>query len=171
MENRIFGAAVAASLLTCVSIGATHAAEPVSAADRSFVAMVSQGGMFEVQAGKLGASQGSTQDVKDQGTTEEHDHGLVGDNLKTAAAAAGITFPTALNASFEKMLSELKALNGVAFDKAYLKDMATIHAKDGAAFATESKSGTNPGLRAFAAETHRIVVMHIGMIRAVVPAE
>ena len=51
-------------------LGATaQAAAPVSAADRAFVAMVSQGGMFEVQAGTLAATQGATQDIRDQGTT------------------------------------------------------------------------------------------------------
>jgi len=45
--------------------------------------------------------------------------------------------------------------------------MKTIHDKDGAAFAAEAKSGTNPLLRQFAAQTHRIVPMHIGELRAV----
>ena len=169
MQHRLLGAATAASLLAACS--AASAAGSVSAADRSFVAMVSQGGMFEVQAGALGASQGSTEDIKDQGVTEEHDHQLVGGKLKAAAGAAGITFPAALNATFEKELSDLKSLDGPAFDRAYLKDMAAIHAKDGAAFATEATSGTNPGLRDFAAQTHRIVVMHIGEIKAIVPSE
>ncbi len=47
--------------------------------------------------------------------------------------------------------------------------METIHAKDGAAFAQEAKSSTNPKLRAFAAETHRIVERHIGELHAVGP--
>ena len=47
--------------------------------------------------------------------------------------------------------------------------MKDIHAKDGAAFAKESTSGTDPQLRAFAAETHRIVERHIGELKAVGP--
>ena len=47
--------------------------------------------------------------------------------------------------------------------------MEAIHAKDGAAFAKEAKSGTNPNLRAFATETHRIVERHIGELKAVGP--
>ncbi len=147
-----------------------HAAEPVSAADRNFVAMVSQGGMFEVEAGTVAANQGSTQDIRDQGTTEQHDHGLVGDRLKSTASAAGLSFPGALNAHFSQELAALKAAQGVQFDSLYLQDMEDIHAKDGAAFAKESADGTNPGLRAFAAETHRIVLRHIGELRAVGPA-
>ena len=146
-----------------------EAGEPASASDRAFVAMVSQGGMFEVQAGSVGAVQGSTQDIRDQGNTEQHDHMLVGDKLTSVAAAAGIVCPKSLNAPFSKMLATLKAAGGPAFDAVYLDDMKQIHAKDGAAFAKEAAGGSNPGLRAFAAETHRIVQRHIGELQAVGP--
>lgn len=148
---------------------AAQAADTVSAADRSFIAMVSQGGMFEVKAGQLGAGQGHTQDIKDQGATEAHDHQLVGDKLKSIAGSAGIQFPETLNVEFQKKLDDLRALSGRAFDMAYLRDMEDIHAKDGAAFAKEAKIGSDPKLKAFAAETHRIVLRHIGELKAVGP--
>jgi hypothetical protein len=44
--------------------------------------------------------------------------------------------------------------------------MEAIHAKDGAAFAHEASAGSNTELKSFAAETHRIVVRHIGELRA-----
>jgi putative membrane protein len=149
-----------------ISASLAHADDATSTADRSFIAMVSQGGMFEVKAGQLAADQGSTQDIKDQGTTEAHDHQLVGDKLKSIASDAGATFPDTLNPKFQKELDDLKALSGTAFDAAYLRDMEDIHAKDGAAFAKESVSGSNPKLKAFASETHRIVLRHIGELRA-----
>jgi putative membrane protein len=155
------------SLPLLLLAGPISAAAPVSAADRAFIAMVSQGGMFEVQAGVAGATRGSTQDIRDQGTTEAHDHLLVGDKLKSIASAAGVTFPGTLNPTFEKKLEDLTALSGLAFDAAYLHDMEDIHAKDGAAFANEAEAGTNPALRAFAAETHRIVLRHIGELTAI----
>ena len=157
-------AALAAPLLS-----PAHAADAVSAADRSFVAMVSQGGMFEVKAGQLGAEQGATQDIRDQGNTEAHDHQLVGDKLKSIASAADIEIGDSLNAQFQKKLDALKAQSGEAFDAAYLREMEDIHAKDGAAFAKEAESGSNPKLKAFAAETHRIVERHIGELKAVGP--
>ncbi len=163
-------AALAAPLLSpALLLSPAHAADAVSAADRNFVAMVSQGGMFEVKAGQLGAEQGSAQDIRDQGNTEAHDHEGVGAKLKQVAADAGITFPDTLNAQFQGKLDDLKALSGPAFDNAYLHDMQDIHAKDGAAFAAEAKGGANPKLRAFAAETYRIVQRHIGELKAVGP--
>jgi putative membrane protein len=150
-----------------LSVSLAQADDMVSTADRIFIAMVSQGGMFEVKAGQLAADQGSTQDIKDQGATEAHDHQLVGEKLKSIASDAGVTFPDALNPAFQKKLDDLKALSGTAFDAAYLRDMEDIHAKDGAAFAKESTAGSNPKLKVFAAETHRIVLRHIGELRAV----
>ena len=138
----------------------------VSADDRSFVAMVSQGGLFEVEAGKLAEQKAATQDEKDLGTTEEHDHQLVGAKLKSIAASAGIEMPAELNATFKKKLDDLNGLSGAAFDSAWIKAMDDIHDKDGAAFAKEAKSGTNTELRAFAAETYKIVQRHLGALHA-----
>ncbi|MDX7951110.1 DUF4142 domain-containing protein [Lichenihabitans sp. Uapishka_5] len=148
-----------------------QAADRVSDADKAFVAMVSQGGMFEVALGTVAAQQGSTQDIKDQGTTEAHDHALVGDTLKSITAAAKLDVAVDLDAAFTKKLDALKALSGPAFDKAYLLAMEDIHAKDGAAFAKEAKGGSDQALRAFASETHRIVERHIGELKAIGPVQ
>jgi putative membrane protein len=125
--------------------------------------------MFEVKAGQAAAEKGSTQDLKDQGITEAHDHQLVGDKLKSIATVNGLEFPRSLNSQFQKELDDLTALSGPAFDAAYLDDMKDIHAKDGAAFAKESTAGTNEALKAFASETNRIVLRHIGELSAIGP--
>ena len=159
--------AALAALLLGAGAGEARPADAVSAADRAFVAKVSQGGMFEVALGTAAETQGSTQDIRDQGNTEAHDHTLVGDKLKAIAGEAGITPDGGLNAAFQAQLDRLKAMSGPGFDTAYLAAMEDIHAKDGAAFAAEAKGGTDPKLRAFAAETHRIVERHVGELRAV----
>ncbi|MCJ2064362.1 DUF4142 domain-containing protein [Methylobacterium sp. J-088] len=145
---------------------ATAQAASVSEEDKAFVAKVSQGGMYEVELGKLAASKGARQDIKDQGNTEAHDHGLVGDKLKSIATGAGLSFPDTLNTEFQGRFDRMKELSGAAFDAAYVKDMKAIHDADGAAFAKEAKSGTNPDLKAFATETHRIVQRHLGELGA-----
>ncbi|MCJ2073397.1 DUF4142 domain-containing protein [Methylobacterium sp. J-030] len=145
---------------------ATAQAANVSDEDKAFVAKVSQGGMYEVELGKLAEEKGARQDIKDQGNTEVHDHGLVGDKLKSIATGAGLPFPDTLNTEFQGRLDRMKGLSGAAFDSAYVKDMKAIHDADGAAFAKEAKSGTDPDLKAFAAETHRIVQRHLGELSA-----
>jgi putative membrane protein len=144
------------------------AAPELSAADRTFVAKVSQGGMFEVEASKVAKQKAVEQDVVDIGFTEVHDHQLVGAKLKSTAASLGIEFPSELNAAFTKRLDRLKALaSGKDFDDGYIAEMDAIHATDVAAFAAEAASGTNPALKAFAAETVLIVRRHIGALHAI----
>ena len=62
-----------ACLLACgtLAAGSAHAA---TAGDRAFVAKVGQGGMFEVEAGKLAEGKAAAVDVRDFATMEVHDH-------------------------------------------------------------------------------------------------
>ena len=138
-------------------------------ADRAFVAKVSQGGMFEVAAGKLAALKGSTQDIRDFGAMEVHDHTLVGNKLTAISQGEGLSFPTTPNAEFQAKMERLQSLQGPAFDSAYMGEMATLHAGDGAAFAKEARDGGSPAFRAFGTETHVIVQRHIGAIHAAPP--
>jgi putative membrane protein len=91
---------------------------------------------------------------------------LVGDKLKSIVEANGMEFPKQLNAEFQARLDKIGALPANTFDAAYIEDMKKIHAADGAAFAKEATSGTNPDLKAFAAETYRIVQRHLGELGA-----
>jgi putative membrane protein len=154
------------AILVLSSTIAAHAADSFSDADKAFVAKVSQGGMYEVELGKLAETKALTQDLKDQGNTEAHDHTLVGDKLKSVVEANGMEFPKQLNAEFQARLDKISALPADKFEAAYIEDMKEIHAADGAAFAKEATSGTNPDLKAFAAETYRIVQRHLGELRA-----
>ncbi len=144
-------------------------AAPGTAADRVFVAKVSQGGMFEVEAGKLAEKKALAQDVRDFATMEVHDHTLVGEKLKALSSGASIAIDPKMNAEFSGQMAKLNDLSGSAFDQQYMSDMADLHPKDGAAFLKESMSGGSPDYRAFGAETHKIVQRHIGAIQATTP--
>ena len=82
----------------------------LSDVDKAFFTKVSQGGMYEVELGTLAETKGSTQDIRDSGNTEAHDHTLVGAKLKSIVETNGLEFPTALNAEFQARLEKLKAL-------------------------------------------------------------
>jgi len=159
-------AGVTLALGVSLSTAALADTPALSKGDQAFVAKVSQGGMFEVAASKVAEDKASAQDVKDQANTEVHDHELVGSKLKSIASSNGDDFPTDLNADFTARVAKLNALSGKAFDDAYIGEMKTIHALDGAAFAQEAKTGQNADLKAFAAETVLIVKRHIGALHS-----
>ncbi len=155
--------------VTLLSASSGAMAATATPADRAFVAKVSAGGMFEVEAGKLAMVRASAQDVKDFAVMEVHDHTLVGDKLKAIAGAEGIALPSKLNAKFQGQMDQLQSLRGSAFDAQYMGDMAALHPMDGAAFAQEATGGGSAAFRAFGAETHLIVQRHIGAIGGATP--
>ena len=85
MQPKDLAAATILSLTTLL-----YAAEPASQADKNFVAKVSQGGLYEVEAGKVAALKGASRVIKDFGTLESHDHEGVNAALKHVAAQTGV---------------------------------------------------------------------------------
>ena len=140
-------------------------AATASDADRAFVAKVSQGGLYEVEAGKVAAARGKEPNVRDLGVMDTHDHELVGARLHSIAASTGVAIPPGLNAEFTARLNKLKAVPADQFDGFYIDDMKQIHNADGAAFAKEATEGSSP-YQGFAHETQMIVKRHLGAYNA-----
>jgi putative membrane protein len=153
-------------LLTIASIVALQAQAQsqtgASDIDKAFVAKVSQGGRYEVEASKLALQKATAQDVKDLANSEVHDHELVNKELKAISAANHVTISPTLNSEFQQKLDHLNTLTGADFEAAYLSEMETIHDKDEKLFAQEAIDGT--AYKAFAAKTDLIVKRHIGAL-------
>src|SRR5439155_13209315 len=106
--------------------------------DQTFVMDAAQGGMAEVELGKLAADKASNDDVKKFGQRMADDHGKANDELKTLAANKNITLPTDLDARDKALRDRLSKLSGPAFDRAYMQAMVNDHVKDVGAFKRES---------------------------------
>lgn len=63
----------------------------------------------------------------------------------------------------------LSKLSGDAFDKAYMADMVKDHKSDVAAFRNESKTGKDPQVRSFAADTLPTLEDHLKNAQKVAP--
>lgn len=139
------------------------AAQPASQADRAFVAKVSQGGLYEVEAGKVAAMKGRTPVVKDFGVLESHDHEGVNSELKHIAGITGVTIQPGLNAEFSRRLAKLKSVPESQFDLYYMADMKQIHNNDEGLFSKEAEEGTAP-YKEFAHQTAVLVKAHLGWL-------
>lgn len=138
----------------------------VSSADKTFVKKAAQGGMLEVELGKVAQDQAVSPDVKNFGSMMVTDHGKANDELKSIVATKGITLADSLDAKHQKMLDDLKAKSGQAFDDAYIAAMTKAHHADDALFQKEASSGSDADLKAFAAKTDQDVIKkHIGMLQ------
>ena len=134
-----------------------------SPADQAFVAKVSQGGLYEVEAGKVAATQGMTPVVKNFGVLESHDHEGVNSRLKRIAGITGVSIAPGLNAELSQRLAKLKAVPAAQFDAYYVADMKQIHNKDEGLFVQESKEGSAP-YKDFAHQTAVLVNAHLGWL-------
>jgi putative membrane protein len=125
----------------------------LTASDQKFVREAAQGGLAEVELGKLAAEKASSDDVKKFGQRMADEHGKANDELKQVASKNGIQLPTDLDSKDKALKARLSKLSGTEFDKAYMQNMVKDHEKDVADFRKESTSGSNSDVKQFATET------------------
>ena len=146
--------------------GSTKAmADNKAGADHHFVTEAATGGMAEVELGKLATEKASNADVKKFGQRMVDDHGKANDELKSLAQSKQITLPAAVDAKHKATVDRLSKLSGAAFDRAYVQEMLKDHQKDVAAFRTESKSGKDPEVKAWAGKTLPTLEEHLKMVQ------
>ena len=160
MSSKLF---VATGVFASFLGSAVFAAEPASEKDRAFVAKVSQGGLYEVEAGRVAGSRGSVPVVKDFGILESHDHEGVNSELKRIAGMTGVNITPGLNPEFSARLAKLKAVPQGQFDAYYVNDMKQIHNNDEGLFVQESQEGSGP-YKNFAHATAVLVKAHLGWL-------
>lgn len=142
-----------------------HAAD-VSAKEKSFFMKASQGGMTEVEAGKIAQEKGASQDVKDFGAMMVKDHTQNNEDLMALAQTKGVTLPTKLDTMHQDMIDSLNGMSGAAFDKAYISDMVKGHKKMLALMKSE-ESCKDADVKDFATKTASTVQMHLSKAEAI----
>ena len=135
--------------------------------DKMFVRKALQGGMAEVQLGQLAQQKSSNDDVKQFGQKMVDDHTKLGDDLKPIAEQMNVKIPDAPSKKDQATMAKLQALNGDAFDKAYIKDMVKDHEMDQKEFKQEASSTTNPDLKQAATHGEEVITEHLQMIRQI----
>jgi putative membrane protein len=141
----------------------------MGSADDNFVRKAAQGGMAEVELGKLAEQRAVNPEVKKFAERMVTDHTKANDQLKEVASSKNITLPQSLGASDEATKNKLSSLSGDAFDKAYMSDMVKDHTKDVAEFRDESSSAIDPAVKNFAAETLPTLESHLKEAKSIEP--
>ena len=135
--------------------------------DARFAKAAAQGGLAEIQLGRLAGDQGSNEMVKAFGERMVVQHGAAADQLKAAAQKENITLPTGMNSKDQQIYNQLAKLSGSAFDRAYAQDMVEDHEKDLADFQNEATNGKNASIKAFAAQTVPMIQEHLNQAREI----
>ncbi len=129
--------------------------------DQRFIHNAAEGGMAEVELGKLAEQKASSEEVKAFGKRMVDDHSKANDELKSLAQNKNVTLPSALNAKDQALKDKLSKLSGSAFDHAYMSAMVSDHKKDVNEFKHMSTSATDPDVKSFAAKTLPTLEEHL----------
>jgi putative membrane protein len=135
--------------------------------DESFYKDAAQGGLAEIEQGKLAQQKGQSQAVKDFGALMIKDHGAANVKLKAIADRKGIELPTSPGVGQSTTKAKLSMLSGDTFDKSYIKGMVEDHKDDIKAFEKEAHDGQDPDAKAFAAATLPTLKQHLRKIESI----
>lgn len=133
----------------------------VSEEDAKFVTEAANGGMAEVELGKLAQQKAQHADVKAFGDMMVNDHSKANEELTTLAQAKSITVPATLGTEQQKVKDDLSKKTGREFDKAYIDDMVEDHEKDVKLFEDASKNLKDAELKAFVDKTLPTLKAHL----------
>jgi putative membrane protein len=162
---RALAAACAAAVGLTVAATAEDRTRPAVKAvtDAEFVTKAASGGLFEVKSSELALRKATKGECKHFAEMMIKDHSKANDELKAAAAKAGIPLPTDLAPHHQKMLDSLKTATD--FDSAYVDSQVKAHVEAVDLFTAASASVKDPGLRDFATKTLPVVKMHLEHVK------
>lgn len=130
-------------------------------ADDMFAKKAAEGGLAEVEMGKLATEKATNPDVKAFGQRLVDDHTKANDQLKQIAAQQNIQLPTEINAKDKAEKARLEKLSGAAFDRAFVMHEVADHKKDIAEFQKEANSGKDDAIKNFAQQNVPVLKEHL----------
>ena len=132
-----------------------------------FAAMAAQGGMAEVELGKLAIERAADPSDREFGERMVEDHARANTQLKATAARQNLSLPSDLNSEQKNIKEKLSKLSGPEFDKEYMADMLKDHEADVRDFQKQASEGADPDIKAFAAKTLPTLEAHLQLARDV----
>jgi putative membrane protein len=132
-----------------------------------FAMKAANGGMMEVELGKVARDHAASQRIRAFGDMMVRDHSQAGDNLKSIASSLKIALPDSISNDEKKEIDQLKMKKGKAFDKAYVEMMVDDHKKDIDEFKKCAADCSDSTIRSFAANTLPVLQKHLDSIQAI----
>src|SRR5690554_4312127 len=135
--------------------------------EADFAIKAAEGGLFEVQLGKIAASRAVDQEVKDFANKMVQDHGRANEELATLAKAKTIVLPTALSRENQKDLQEFNEKGAEEFDDDYIERMIEDHERTIKIFEHASSQSKDSDFKEFAVKQLPILKMHLDHARKI----
>jgi len=139
--------------------------------DGAFVKTAARSGMLETGLSKVAAKAAQRAEVKAFAETVVADHAKMKEELKKAAAAAGIVLPEMMGEENQKTLDRFAKYTGKDFDRDFATEMIARHEKDVALFTEATKAAKHPAVKDFATKALPTVRAHLDAARKLVPKD
>jgi len=137
---------------------------------KEFAMKAAEGGMLEVKLSQLAQQKAQSQEVKDLARQLEQDHQQANQQLMAVAKQKNVDLPNDLKGEAAEHYQAFQKLEGKDFDNAYLLFNVKDHLKDVMMFQKEAQNGTDPAIKAWAAQTLPKLQQHASHIRTVAQA-
>jgi putative membrane protein len=134
---------------------------PVSEQDRNFALKASYSNLAEIEMGQLAVSEALDESVRDFAEMMVTDHTNAQNQLANLAESLDIDLPDTLKTEHQAIQAQLMALEGAAFDSAYISSQVIAHQQAQQIFQTQIDQGLNPQLKDYAANTLTHILMHL----------
>jgi putative membrane protein len=131
--------------------------------DATFLKEAAAANMAEVSAAQLALSKTSNDGVKQFAQRMIDDHTAMQKDVEAVAASLNVKLPTEPMKSDRVQADKLKALDGAAFDKAYVNAQVKDHKKVLAKMKAENASTQNPQLKDLTTKGSAKVAEHLKM--------
>jgi putative membrane protein len=136
--------------------------------DQAFVTKALEGGMAEVELGKLAADKSQSEDVKQFAQRMVNDHSQMGDKwFKPVAKEIGVSEPKGPSKKDKKLIEKLQGLSGQQFDTEYIQAMVKDHKEDLKDFQGEAQAAQDPNVKQIAEQGSKVVSQHLQMIEQI----
>ena len=125
MKTKSITLALGLAAVLCIPLQLSSAADkeaghkPTSV-EKIFIKKAADGGMTEVELGRLAAEKGGSDEVKDFGNQMVKDHSKINDDLKEVAGKMNVTVPGEVSAKHHATIEKMSSMSGAGFDKAYV---------------------------------------------------
>jgi len=140
---------------------------PVDKESSDFAVEAANGGMMEVQLGKLAQEKATNQRVKDFAAMMVRDHSKANDELKGLAQSKNIALPDSVSGDARDHMDKMSKMSGKDFDKHYIDMMVDDHDKDVDKFDKAANNLSDPDLKTWAGNTLPTLRAHQDSAKAI----
>jgi putative membrane protein len=149
--------------LGCLAMMIPNQAKAQSDDDKKFLAMAAQGDVNEIKLSELAEEKATDPAVKAFAEKMVKEHKEMSESMKPFAESWGLTAPDGPDADHQKEWDKLNGMSGKDFDKEYIDQMVSDHAKALDAFTSEAKDTKDVKFRAVVIKDKTKVAAHKNM--------